>query len=181
MILNRSYYRLDVSVDSGLAISKSQSLHRRGTSWHVWQCDTGHCIAWNLLVDCEMLMKGERDAVGGGSPCYTLVLTLPFKRTRCLTLAAENMPQTMTLPPLTKFNRIFDILWKKSLLCSIYVVHIRDHLNPKIKCAPAAKMDFGPVVIRSRNMLFSKYKSSNFCFADKGLDVQWPGFQFNLT
>ena len=42
-------------------------------------------------------------------------------------------------------------------------------------------MKFGPVVIRPRNMLFIKYKSSNFlCIADKRLDGWGADFQSHL-
>ena len=44
------------------------------------------------------------------------------------------------------------------------------------------KCTLDKVVIRSRNMLFSQYKSSNFtCFTDKRLDGWGAGFQFSLT
>ena len=93
---------------------------------------------------------------------------------------AENIPQTMTLPS----SNLIDTLWTKSLIGSNSYMDV--YMVPSVYQSnfifSLAKMNVGPVVIRPRNMLFRKYKSSNCMrFADKRLDGWGAGFRSNMT
>ena len=90
-----------------------------------------------------------------------LALTLLFKRTRGTTQAAENMtPKEWRF--LLCIYKLIDTLWKY-LPCSTSYILVTIWTN-EIKFALVAQMDFRSVVIRQRNMLFSKDESGNFLF-----------------
>ena len=71
-------------------------------------CDTEYSLAWKFWLIWNA-RKGRKACCWKESWCI-LALTSPFKRSRGPTLAAENMFQTMTLPPpnLTDFLTHFD-------------------------------------------------------------------------
>ena len=62
------FHRFSIGFMSGIWADHfeiSIFFYRRET--YIRQCDTEHFLAYNLLVDCEMLVKGERRAVEGDS------------------------------------------------------------------------------------------------------------------
>ena len=154
-------FRLDLSLDSGLAISISQFLHFRETTRHFRQCDMGHYLSYNLLVDWEMFVMGERHAVEGCSGTYEGPYSICREHASTHNASSSEFKTRDTL--------------KEFSPCSLSYILVTIWTN-RIKSALVTKMVFGPVLIRPHNMIFSKEIRTDSTTLKNSLDLVWLGY-----